>query len=181
VIADRPLPRTRAGTRTAAARMGRALKSFVRGGGNLVLTDKAIRLLGRLGVVEKSEVSRQLYNAGHLNITDFTDAYTAGVHHTASQTYYEVPLGFNPNEDGSPHWTVTRGAWEEAGGISIAHIEDEARIGLGRIKLGKGTIGIFGALLPPATEKLDHLYGLADYAVTVAGGQILNNMISLGR
>ena len=91
VIADRPFPRTRAGTKPAAARMGRALKSFVRGGGNLILTDRAVRLLGPLGVVAKSEVSRQLYNAGHLNITDFSDAFAAGVHHTASQTYYEVP------------------------------------------------------------------------------------------
>jgi hypothetical protein len=181
VIADRPFPRTQAGKKPVAARMGRALKSFVAEGGNLVLTDRAVRLLGRLGVVPKSEVSRQLYNAGHLDITDFTDDYTDGVHETASQTYYEVPLGFNPNEDGSPHWTVTRGPWEEAGGISIAHIEDEARIGLGRIEVGNGTIGIFGALLPPATEKLDHLYGLADYALTVAGGQILNNMIAAGR
>ena len=177
VIADRPFPRTQVGKKPVAARMGRALKSFVEEGGNLVLTDRAVRLLGRLGVVAKTEVSKQLYNAGHINITDFADAYTSDVHGTASQTYYEVPLGFNPNEEVSPHWTVTRTAWEDAGGISIAHIEDEARIGLGRIEVGNGTIGIFGALLPPATEKLDHLYGLADYAVTVAGGQILNNMI----
>jgi hypothetical protein len=160
--------------------MGRSLRAFVQEGGNLILTDRALKLLGRLGVVPKSSVSRQLHNAGHVNITDFEDAYTRGVHETASQMYYEVPLGFNPNEDGSPHWTVARDAWEEAGGISIAYIEDEARIGLGRIEVGEGTVGILGALLPPATEKLDHLFGLADYAVTVAGGQILNNMIAFG-
>lgn len=181
VIAGGPFERTISGRKPVATRMARALKTFVEKGGNLVLTDRAIRLLFRFGVVDRSDVARQLYNAGHLDITDFEDAYTKGVYHTASQTYYEVPLGFNPNEDGSPHWTVARGPWEEAGGISIAHIEDEARIGLGRIELGRGTIGIFGALLPSATEKLDHLYGLADYAVTVAGGQILNNMIALGR
>jgi Zinc carboxypeptidase len=181
VIADRPFPRTRSGRKPVAARMGRALRTFVEEGGNLVLTDRAMRLLARLDVVPKSEVSRQLYNAGHLNITDFEDAYTSDVHHTASQTYYEVPLGFDPNENVSPHWTVARSAWEEAGGVSIAHIEDEARIGLGRIEIGDGTIGIFGAVLPPATEELDHLFGLADYAVTVAGGQILKNMITGGR
>ena len=181
VIAGGPFERTMSGTKPVATRMARALKAFVEKGGNLVLTDRAIRLLFRLGVVARGDVARQFYNAGHLNITNFEDAYTEGVHHTASQTYYEVPLGFNPNEDGSPHWTVARGPWEEAGGISIAHIEDEARIGLGRIELGSGTIGIFGALLPSATEKLHHLYGLADYAVTVAGGQILNNMITFRR
>ena len=43
------------------------------------------------------------------------------------------------------------------------------------------TVGIIGALLPPATEKFDHFFGLADYAVSVAGGQILNNMMAAGR
>ena len=39
-------------------------------------------------------------------------------------------------------------------------------------------VGIIGALLPPATEQFPHHYGLADYAVTVTGGQILNNMLA---
>jgi len=88
-----------------------------------------------------------------------------------------VPLGFTLAEDSSPHYTVGRGAWADAGGKVIAYIEDEGRVGIGRIKLGGGTIGIIGALLPQPTERYDHLFGLADYAVTVAGGQILNNMI----
>jgi len=180
VIADRPFPPTRDGDKPSRTKMVRALKSFLADGGNLILTDRALRLLPRLKVVPKRSVSAQLHNAGHIDMEDFSDAYARGVHHTASQTYYEVPLGYNPNENGSPHWTVARGQWEEAGGRSIAYISDENRIGLGRIKIGRGTIGILGAVLPPATEKLDHLYGLADYAVTVAGGQILTNMMRFG-
>ena len=85
------------------------------------------------------------------------------------------------DEDASPHWTVKRGAWTKRKGKVFAFIEDETRVGLGRMRFGKGTIGIIGALLPPATEKFDHFFGLADYAVTVAGGQILNNMLAEGR
>ena len=181
VIADHPFPRTRSDDKPVADRVSRVLRAFVKRGGNLILTDRAMRLLGRLNVVPKKAVSRQMYNAGHLDISDWDDPYTRGLNKTSRQTYYEVPLGFNPNEDGSPHWTVGRGAWQKAGGISVASIEDEERIGLGRIKVGRGRIGIIGALLPVATEKLDHLYGLADYAVTVAGGRILNNMIAVGR
>ena len=181
VIADRPFPRGNNGRKPVAAKMGRALESFVRDGGNLVLTDRAVRFLKRLDVVPKSAISRQLFGAGHVNIEDLDDPYTRKVHTTASQTYYEVPLGYSVAQDTSPHWTVDRAAWEEAGGRVVAYIEDEARVGLGRIRMGRGTIGIFGAVLPPATEKFDHLYGLADYAVTVAGGQILHNMIALGR
>jgi hypothetical protein len=76
---------------------------------------------------------------------------------------------------------VARGAWEKRKGETLAYIEDETRVGLGRVRIGKGTIGIIGALMPPATEKFDHFFGLADYAVTVAGGTILNNMLAEGR
>lgn len=174
VISEDPFP---PGSRYNRRAYTRALRSFVRRGGNLVLTDGALRLLPRLGIVKGAAVGRQLYNAGHVNIEDFDDPYTKKLPETASQTYYEVPLGYSVNEDASPHWTVARAAWTRAGGKSVAYITDENRIGLGRVKLGKGTVGIIGALLPRQTEKFDHLYGLADYAVTVSGGQILYNML----
>ncbi len=63
----------------------------------------------------------------------------------------------------------------------VATVGGDDRVALGRVRVGKGTIGIFGAVLPSATEEYDHLYGLADYAVTVAGGRILENMMKLGR
>ncbi|MDQ3963523.1 MAG: M14 family metallopeptidase [Actinomycetota bacterium] len=178
VIADRPFPRTKSGRKPVAERVARQLEAFVRRGGNLILTDRAVRLLGRLDVVPKRQVRKDIHGAGHINIEDFEDPYMADVHTTASQTYYEVPLGFTLETDSSPHWTVDRATWEEAGGKTIAYVEDEERVGVGRIELGRGTIGIFGAVLPQPTERFDHLYGVADYAVTVAGGQILNNMIA---
>ncbi|HYN36542.1 MAG TPA: hypothetical protein VEV82_06150 [Actinomycetota bacterium] len=49
------------------------------------------------------------------------------------------------------------------------------------MKIGKGTLAIFGAILPDPTEAHDHFYGLADYGVTIAGGQILNNVIKFRR
>ena len=157
------------------------LERFVREGGNLILTDRAIRLLPRLGVVDRDAIRFKKHNAGHVNIEDFNDPYTKKLTDTASQTYFEVPLGYSVDEDTSPHHTVARKAWEKAGGKSVAYITNENRIGLGRVKLGKGTIGIIGAVLPRQTEKFDHLFGLADYAVTVTGGQILYNMMSYGR
>ena len=181
VIADRPYPRTKGGRKPDSVRMAKALGNFVREGGNLVLTDRGVRLLKKLGVVPKSAITRTIYGAGHINIDDFGDPYMADVHTTASQTYYEVSLGYSVDVDSSPHWVVARDAWEAEGGVTVAHIEADTDVGLGRIELGNGTIGILGALLPPATEKFDHLYGLADYAVTVAGGQILNNMIAAGK
>ena len=181
VISNRALMRKTKDSPGAKKKYLKALTAFVKSGGNLVLTDRALRLLGHLDVVKMDTVRRDLYNAGHVNIEDFEDPYTEKLTPTASQTYYEVPLGYSVDVDASPHWSVARGAWEAAGGKSVAYITDEERIGLGRVKVGKGTVGIIGALLPKQTEKFDHLYGLADYAVTVAGGQILYNMLKFGR
>jgi hypothetical protein len=158
----------------------RALKRWVKRGGNLVLTDAALKLLPRLGIVGKKAIGKQLLGAGHLDIDNFNDPYLTGVHETASQTYYEVGLGYSVDEDSSPHWTVKKGRWKKAKGKAIAHIDDDTRVGLGRLRYGRGTIAVIGALLPPATEKFDHYYGLADYAVSVAGGQILNNILRYG-
>jgi hypothetical protein len=181
VIADVPFPSAPSGAAADHSRVVTALDDFVRTGGHLVLTDGALKLLGPLGIVPDKALDESIYNAGHIDIDDFTDSYTKGLHTTASQTYYEVPLGYSVDEDSSPHWTVAKAAWEKAGGKSIAHITDESRIGLGRIKLGKGTIAILGALLPTQTEKFDHFFELADYAVTVTGGEILNNILSFAR
>lgn len=177
VIAGRTFPRDPDGRKPRKKRIVTALKDFVRDGGNLVLTDGGLKMLPRLGVVNKDAISRTIHNAGHINIEDFEDRYLSGVHTTASQTYYPVPLGYTVDDDAAPHFSVARAAWEQAGGKSIAYITDEERIGLGRLDMGQGTIGIFGALLPDPTEAYDHWFGLADYAVTVAGGQILNNML----
>lgn len=177
VIADDPFPPDPAGRRVDRRAYVGALKAWVRAGGNLVLTDEALTLLEPLGIVPGESVRRDLHNAGHIVIDDFGDRYLRGVHTTASQTYYEVPLGYPADEDASPHYTVDAADWERAGGVALAHAGDESRIALGRVRLGRGTVGIFGALLPVQTERYPHLYGLADYAVTVAGGQILNNML----
>ena len=181
VISDRPWGGAFDERERAKRKAVKTLKRFVRKGGNLVLTDKALKLLAPLGVVGKKKIKRRVYTAGHVNFEDFKDPYTRDVHHTASQTYYEVPLGYDIDSDTSPHWIVKRGAWRKAKGKVQAYIENENEVGLGRVRYGRGTIGIIGAALPRPTEKYHHFYGLTGYAVSVAGGQVLNNMIEYGK
>ena len=152
-----------------------SLEAFAEGGGNLILTDEGIKLLEAMGTVPAGSVTRTLTNAGHIDVTNFDDPYTEGLHTTASQTYYEVPLGYHVTNN-APHWSVPTTTWESAGGTSVGTVTS-GRTGLGRMTFGQGTVGIFGAILPPPTEQNEHLYGLADYGVTVTGGQILNNML----
>ena len=181
VMTDRRYPRDPKGRPIRRKVATKELRQFVEQGGNLVLTDKAIKLLKNFGILERNAIKKQKSEAGHINIEDGNDPYVKGVHSTASQTYYEVPLGFPADPASAPHWTVERAPWEEAGGKTVGYVDDENRIGLGRVEVGKGTIAIYGAVLPKQTEKYDHFYGLADYGVTVAGGQILNNVIKFGK
>ena len=48
---------------------------------------------------------------------------------------------------------------------------------LGVLKLGAGTIHIYGAILPDPTEEANHPYGLDDYAVAANGNLALLNML----
>jgi hypothetical protein len=178
VIISGSLPSDPEGRTVDEAATIQALKSFVENGGNLILTDEAIKFyLPKLTSIAGSAVTKNLSNAGHVSIDTFTDPYTQSVYVTASQTYYEVPLGYAATGN-APHWNVNRTALEAAGGTHVAHFGSSTSLTtLGRIPMGEGTIGVFGAVLPPAQESLHHFYGLVDYGVTVAGGQILNNMI----
>jgi hypothetical protein len=187
VLTTWPPPPDAQGRPVDVAETANALKAFVHGGGNLILTDKALKLLEQLALVPAGSVSESLWQAGHVDIEDFSHPYTEDLHSTASQTYYEVALGYRANGSGdrqSPHWSVTRDAWEGAGGTTAGTIgggdnpaQNDGTTILGQMSLGQGEIGIIGALLPPPTEKFPHFYGLADYGVTVTGGQILNNML----
>ena len=181
VISDGPFGDAFRGRADKRRRAIKALKRFVRRGGNLILTDRAVKLLVPFDIVKRKKIKRRVYTAGHVNFEDFSDPYTSGVHETASQTYYEVPLGYSIDEDTSPHWIVKRRAWKKAKGKVLAHVEERSEVGLGRVRMGRGTIGIIGALLPPPTERYDHFYGLAGYAITVAGGQVLDNMIKYAK
>lgn len=188
VLTTWPPPPDAEGRPVNVAATAQALKAFAESGGDLILTDKALKLLEELNVVPGGSVTQSVWQAGHVDVEDFDDAYTQGLHTTASQTYYEVALGYRANGSSdrqSPHWSVTRTAWEGAGGTTVGTVggsavpaQNDGTTILGRIPLGQGRIGIIGALLPPPTEKFPHLYGLADYGVTVTGGQILNNMLA---
>jgi hypothetical protein len=180
VVTTWPPPPDPQGLTVDKASIVQRIRSFVENGGNLILTDEGLKVLEDLGLAAGGSVTKTLWQAGHVDIANFTDAYTAHLNSTASQTYYEVALGYSANGQSdrqSPHWSVPQAAWEAAGGVTLGTI-DSGRTGLGRIHLGQGSIGIIGALLPPPTEKFDHWFGLADYALTVTGGQILNNMLA---
>jgi hypothetical protein len=127
-------------------------------------------------------------DAGHVDfVAPLGDhPYEEGLVGKPSQTYYEVMLGY-PSREQSPNYGVLRTAWEEAGGTSVATVGEQSggspNTALGHLDRGKGRLTIFGAILPQAIESLPdvetpHPHGLASYAVTITGGQVLDNVLA---
>jgi hypothetical protein len=183
VLDDVEVPRDTKGRPVDRAAFVRNLKAFAQRGGQLVLTDAAVRLTDDLGLVAAKDLTLQRTNAGHVDFVEGDNHLKKGLFGTPSQTYFEVPLGF-PAENQAPHHGITRTAWEAAGGTTVGTVGDSTV--LGELPVGKGRLLAFGAILPQPVESLasvetPHPEGLADYAVTIAGGQVLHNALSYRR
>src|SRR5688572_16459603 len=169
----------------------KALDAFAKAGGQLLLTDRALGLLDDLGIVPEDALTVNRTDAGHVDfVTPLGDhPFEKGLVGKPSQTYYEVMLGY-PSRVQAPNYGIVREAWEEAGrttGTTVATVGeqggDSPNTALGHLTRGKGRLTVFGAILPQAIESLPeietpHPHGLASYAVTITGGQVLDNVFA---
>jgi hypothetical protein len=178
VVADVPFPRDPDGAAVDRRAYVAALDEFVTAGGQLLLTDGAVELLVDLGIVTSEDLRFGGAEAGHVDFGERDHPWEADLAGLPSQTYYEVPLGYRSGsgEPEAPHHGVDPAAWEAAGGTTVG-----TSLGfttLGELPRGAGRIAVFGAILPTQTEANPHLYGLADYAVTVNGGAVLHAILA---
>jgi hypothetical protein len=161
-----------------------ALKSYVQGGGTLVLTDGALQALAPLGVLPAAAITVKKEYAGYFDHPNDADPLVKGARSLSRQTYEPVPIGYKidnsfssaTSTNTSPVWTVDQTAWEKAGGRTAGTTES-GRTSLGEVPLGAGKVRILGALLPDASTEFDHPFGLASYAVTYWGYQVFANLI----
>ena len=182
--------------------------------GNLVLTDRAVRMLSDMGIVPGGIGMKEFY-AGYVNFATKTDDETYD-HYLARkidqpgaaegqecgptdvdpctpddevhrhQTYEPVPLGIaiqTPDDRdafNSPVWFVDDAAWSAAAGepSAVGTTGNRDQVSYGQIKYRGGRIRILGAVLPRPTEKFDHPFGLANYALTYSGYQLLQNSLT---
>ena len=194
VLADDPLPPDLEGRAVDEQAYVAALDSFVRGGGQLVLTDGAINLLVTLGLVAPGDVKFSRSEAGHVEFGDRNHRWEQDLTGVPSQTYYAVPLGYNSDAAQGPIWGIAEAAWTAKGGVTAGTVSDGGTVNLGELPHGSGSIAIFGAILPTqqpavvggpapfgmsAANRIDH--GLADYAISVAGGTILHSILEFHR
>jgi hypothetical protein len=181
------------------------LRDYVEDGGNLVLTDGALRLLPELTGIRDNAVAEQTVYAGQTTFAKADGQNTnddrlarfvaqPGARFNSGnrrQMFEPTPLGFaiqnaaGGDESNAKQWDVDRDAWERIGGRTAGTSADSGtrnaapvyeRVTLGEWKKGRGQIRIAGALLPQPTEKFDHPFGLEPYALTYTGYIVLRNL-----
>ncbi|NNF63953.1 MAG: tandem-95 repeat protein [Acidimicrobiia bacterium] len=184
--------------RTEAERdvWGAALESYVADGGNLVLTDGALKNLAYMGLINRPGIINFSVYAGNIGFTTdgtddtYGDPLAANVNQPGAaegtghrhQTYEPVPIGYAIQDDAgndfnsSPVWSVNKTSWENAGG-RVAGVTGPGQVTLGELAHGAGVVRIIGPLLPMPSQQYYHPFGLADYALTYTGYQVLNNAL----
>ena len=173
------------------------LRDWVSGGGNLVLTDGALRNLAYMGVVGRGFVNDFAVYAGYVGFTrdgsteTYADPLAQNVNQPGAaegpgfrhQTYEPVPIGYaiQPEDDdtqlsSAPVWAVDQIEWERIGGRTVGTTTADETT-LGELSLGQGVVRVVGALLPMPTDRAYHPFGLANYALTYSGYQVLQNAL----
>ncbi|MGI9110933.1 MAG: CARDB domain-containing protein [Gaiellaceae bacterium] len=180
---------------------GQKLRGFAERGGNLVLTDGAVRDLALMGVLPRGTINDFAVYAGYVAFTrdgrtsTYEDPLARNVNQPGAaegpgfrhQTYEPVPIGYaiSPDDEdtqlsSSPVWAVDQIAWEKVGGTTAGTTTAD-QVTLGELDLGRGVVRVIGALLPMPTEQYYHPFGLANYAVTYSGYQVFQNALQWER
>src|SRR4051812_39266596 len=182
-----------------------ALGRWVNRGGTLVLTDGALKALPELTSIPAKAVARETVYAGQSAFSDgnadtLKDPLARNIAQPGArfntgmrrQMYEPTPLGFSiqnsAGADGSyaRQYDVDTAAWKNAGGRYVAGSGDAGardaeanynKVTIGELKLGSGQVRIAGALLPQATERYDHEFGLEPYATTYSGYVMARNLL----
>ncbi|MFN2526909.1 MAG: M14 family zinc carboxypeptidase [Actinomycetota bacterium] len=184
VLADVPLPRDARNRKVNAKKYYANIKSWVKRGGNLVLTDKALHALGSLGIVPKTAVSDVNVYQPYATFRDLNHPMAKGLRVTARQLAEYTLIGHCVGGGCSPMSVVSAADWTGAGGAVVGTTgnaeggtDDGSQVSIGELKLGKGRVRIVGGVLATPIEKYDHRYGLRDYAMTYTGLFIMENSL----
>ena len=189
VVADVPLPEDARGRPVKEGAYYANLKSWVKSGGNLVLTDRALHSLEKMKIVPKGSVADIQVYQPYADIVDLAHGLVKGLRGNARQLSEATLIGYGIGNTASPMTVVARAAWEEVGGTTVGTTVDASPAqgtpnptqggdtSVGELKVGKGLIRILGGGLHMPTEENDHRYGLKDYSLTYSGLFILENAI----
>ena len=181
------------------------LREWVEDGGNLILTDGALRILPEVTGIPDSAINRQTVYTGQTtfatreNVDTLSHRLSRNVDQQGSrfgsggrrQMFEPTPLGFaiqSPGGADQSHarqYDVDFGEWEKLGGTVAGTSADAGdrdaqavydRVTLGELRKGRGRVRIAGALLPQPSTDFDHPLGLEPYALTFTGYIVVRNL-----
>jgi len=157
-----------------------AVESFVDDGGNLVVTDTGVDLLGALetdltmGIAPDDVEQVELYIA---NLAERNEGHPllSGTRPIQRELWKVTPMGYSTDTE-APMSLVDEAAFTDAGGTVAGRTE--GAVGAGSIAREDGTgVHVIGGLLPPAKQTNLHPFGLLDYAVAFLGHVMLTNAL----
>jgi len=163
------------------------LDRYVDAGGNLVLTDRGVHLLGAMdtdlaGGVGTDDVVDETLFTSFLGDRDDDHPLLAGTEPNTREVGKFVPLGYSIGDD-APMTLVDPTAFADAGGTVAAttageYKEIEPGVAAGSITGGgDGGVHVIGGLLPPATQDFLHPFGLNEYSISDLGMRMLANAL----
>ncbi|ELZ13471.1 peptidase M14 carboxypeptidase A [Halovivax asiaticus JCM 14624] len=157
------------------------LELFVATGGNLVLTDAGVALLGEIDLGEASaidpdHISTETVRFPNLADRDFDHPLLMDVRPIQQEIWKVSQLGYTTGED-SPVRTVDADAFSGAGGSVAGSLGSSGNVGAGELTVGDGRITVLGSVLPPANQHELHPFGLADYTLSFMGHTLLCNAL----
>ncbi|MFW6318276.1 MAG: peptidase M14, partial [Halorubrum sp.] len=158
-----------------------AIEAFVEAGGNLVLTDAGLNLLGVLDVGDAATISAEDIGHGTVSIPnlenrDLEHPLLTDVRSIQREIWKISQLGYTTGDD-SPVWSVDADAFEAAGGTVAGNLGGDGDVGAGTLSAGDGAISVLGTLLPPANQRDLHPFGMADYTLSFMGHTLVCNAL----
>ncbi|MFC4551375.1 MULTISPECIES: M14 family zinc carboxypeptidase [Halorussus] len=159
-----------------------AVDSFVADGGNLVLTDSGLRLLGPIdnefaAGIDHGHVTEDTFYIANVEQKYPGHELMEGTRPIQRELWKITPLGYSTS-DQAPMTLVDHDAFDAAGGTVAG--ETAGKVSVGSLTAGRddGTgVHVVGSLLPPAYQGNLHPFGLLDYTVAFFGHTLLTNAL----
>lgn len=173
-----------------------AIESFVENGGDLVLTDRGVHLLGVLDAGDLSAIIPENVRNVSVNFVNLDDQNVnhpllAGIRPRQQELWKGPQVGYTTGVD-QPATVIDPDAFDAAGGLFAGTIRGdpddfavvpgeqivgEPGVGAGTFFVGDSTINVIGSLLPPAQQDVLHPFGMADYSLSFMGHTVLCNAL----
>jgi hypothetical protein len=164
-----------------------AVDDYVEAGGNLVLTDSGVALLGELendlaAGINSDDITTTQQTFALFEEDNYPHRLLTDTRPFSQQPWKLAPLGYgiNPDEGEAPISLVEQDAFEAAGGRIASTTSDQVAVGSlypeSDSDAGTG-IDVIGSLLPPASQVHLHPFGMADYTVSFFGLLIMTNSL----